>query len=301
MDLRRIGYFVAVVDHGGFGAAARALYVAQPSLSQAVARLEADLGVKLLDRSHGGVEPTDAGRDFLVHAREVLDRVADVEAASDRLRTDRARELRIATLGTLAIDPLPELVRAVRSELPAVAVRVDTARSREALVAAVRRGDADAGLTDLARSGPGLSTVPIVDQEIVLVTPEQLDLGPRVTVGDLSDLAMVAPPSDVDDVARTRHAFRGHRLRVVVECPDWNGVIQAVRSGIGAVLMARPVASTFFAPGQLVSVDPPIVRAVGVVHRSDDTLPTVAALVEAARSMNARATGVSSDGSNTTT
>jgi DNA-binding transcriptional LysR family regulator len=72
LDLARVRAFVAVVDEGHFGRAAAALSVSQQGLSKRVARLEAELGVRLLTRSAGGISLTGAGRRFLAPARGLL-------------------------------------------------------------------------------------------------------------------------------------------------------------------------------------------------------------------------------------
>lgn len=61
MDARQLEYFLAIVEHGGFSKAAAALHVAQPSLSQAMANLESDLGVSLFHRLGRGVVLSEAG------------------------------------------------------------------------------------------------------------------------------------------------------------------------------------------------------------------------------------------------
>ncbi|CAB3647699.1 LysR substrate-binding domain-containing protein [Trinickia soli] len=72
MDIRQLRYFVGIIEYGSLGKAAEKLYVAQPSLSQQIAKLEGDLGLTLLVRSPQGVKPTAAGQALYRHARLVI-------------------------------------------------------------------------------------------------------------------------------------------------------------------------------------------------------------------------------------
>src|SRR5215831_5888260 len=83
MDLRRLEYFLAVVEHGRVTAAAAALHVAQPSLSQAIRALERDLGVELFVRDGRGLTPTEAGRALVEPARQVLGDLSVARSAVD--------------------------------------------------------------------------------------------------------------------------------------------------------------------------------------------------------------------------
>src|SRR5216117_3407956 len=99
MTLQQLQYFLATVEHGSFSAAAEALHMAQPSLSEQVRRLEAELGVALFQRVGRGLVLTEAGRALRPHAERTL---ADAEAARDSVAD--VRELRggTASFGTWA-------------------------------------------------------------------------------------------------------------------------------------------------------------------------------------------------------
>ncbi|MGZ4676665.1 MAG: LysR family transcriptional regulator, partial [Acidimicrobiia bacterium] len=100
MDMRKLELFVAVVDAGGFTAAAAAVHVAQPSISLAVRELERELRTPLLVRSRRGVELTAAGRALLGPARRALREVANAAAAVDEVIGLRAGRLDVASLPT---------------------------------------------------------------------------------------------------------------------------------------------------------------------------------------------------------
>ena len=113
LDLRLVGYFVAVADHRHFGRAATALRVAQPSLSRQIRRLEQQIGVRLFDRTPQRTRLTEAGEVFLPRARALL-RSATQAIAQAR---DAAQPSRI-TIGYTTSMIITPAVRALRREHP---------------------------------------------------------------------------------------------------------------------------------------------------------------------------------------
>src|SRR5512135_2285951 len=101
MDLRQLRYAVAVVDHGGFTRAAEAMHVAQPSLSQSVRALEAELGTELFHRTPRSVVLTAAGEAFLGPARQALRDASNVQAAVAEVAGLQAGHLDVVCLPTL--------------------------------------------------------------------------------------------------------------------------------------------------------------------------------------------------------
>src|SRR5215475_9500598 len=110
MDLRQLGYVLAVVDEGGFTRGAAAAHVSQPSLSQAVRALERELGVELFHRAGRRVHLTAAGTVFVDAARAVVRDMATLNAAVDAVRGVVSGTLDLVALPTLAVDPLAALI-----------------------------------------------------------------------------------------------------------------------------------------------------------------------------------------------
>jgi DNA-binding transcriptional LysR family regulator len=137
---------VAVIDEGSFGRAALALYVSQPTLSNQVRALEAEIGGPLLERLPRGVRPTPTGEAMLPAARAAL-------AAAERARRSarmvlglQAGELDVATVGTVALGLLPPVLRRWRARHRARTVRLHEYRDGPTLAEAVAQGGADLGI-----------------------------------------------------------------------------------------------------------------------------------------------------------
>ena len=120
MDIRQLRQFIAVAEELNFHAAAKRLKMAQPPLSQAIKRLETQLGVRLLTRSRRLVILTQAGEAFLANARRTLMQLDRTEAVARQVDAGVAGSLRIAFVGSATYSRLFEVMQAFRLEFPSV-------------------------------------------------------------------------------------------------------------------------------------------------------------------------------------
>jgi DNA-binding transcriptional LysR family regulator len=134
MDLRRLEYFLAVVEHGRVTVAANELHVAQPSLSQAIRALERDLGAELFVRSGRGLSPTAAGLALVEPARRVLRDLAAARSAVGDVIELTAGWLDIAAHDRLGYDPLATVLAAFHRRHGGVPVRLHEPRTEDELV-----------------------------------------------------------------------------------------------------------------------------------------------------------------------
>ncbi|MFE7506172.1 LysR family transcriptional regulator [Promicromonospora sp. NPDC057488] len=190
LDLRLIRYFVAVAEHAGFGRAADALHLAQPSLSRQIQRLEHQLGARLLDRTPRGSVLTEAGAAFLPHARALL-----VQARRAASAAREASAARTFTLGYVGDSDVGEVARLLRARLPGTVVRTRYLDEMNA-VEALRDRTVDALIARLPLPAEGLRVVPLHRERRVLavstthpfagrasLTPGELDGEARVSCG----------------------------------------------------------------------------------------------------------------------
>ena len=289
MDLRQVEYVVAVVDHGGFTRASTALHVAQPSLSQGIRRLEAELGVRLFDRVGRGVHLTAAGAAFLGPARQLLRDRVEVHAAVAATRDLQLGTLQLVSLPTLAADPLAPLVGAIRRRHPGLEVVVREAASTAELVAMVRDGLAELGATDLTTAGPELVHVPITEQEILVAFPPGTER-PARSLRRLASVPLVVGPSGTSTRDLVDAAFRtaGLTPTIVVESGTREAIVPLLLAGAGAAFLHAPAAAEAAARGAVVSpVSPRLARPVGLVHAGRPLSPAAARFLALARNRSA--------------
>ncbi|MFC5744379.1 LysR family transcriptional regulator [Actinomadura rugatobispora] len=272
MELRLIEYFVAVVDHGGVTRAAQALYIAQPSLSQAIRTLERRLGVELFERTGRGLVLTRDGEAFTVPARRVLADLAHARAEVRDVARLGAGRLEIAALAALALDPLPALTAGLRGRHPGLLVTVLDCGGGPDVTSKVRSGEAEIGLLELPAATGALRTVELWAQETVLVLPPELAAGlpDPVPLHAVEDLPVVvesgAPPAG----------------RVVVECVHRQAVWELVRHGAGAAFLPRGFAEACLDDVAVRATLPAIRRRIGLVHRPGPLSPAARAFLDVA-------------------
>ena len=277
MDLRLLEYFLAVVNHGGITKAAKALYIAQPSLSQAIRKLERQLGVDLFDRSRRRLTLTPAGESLVVSARRIgldIERArAEVQAVQD-LASGR---LELAATPTLELDPLPELAGRLHRDHPGVLVSVVTPGGAAQVVNEVRQGRAELGLTELPVKAGTLRVCPLEAQEIILVLPPALaaDLPDPVPLDTLADVPLVTMDTGSGTMPETN-------AMVAVECAHRAAVLDLVRLGAGATFLPRRLAERYLRDVAVRSISPPLEQSIGLVFRPGPLSPAAQAFLRIA-------------------
>ena len=289
MDLRRLRLFLAVVDEGGFTAAARAVHVAQPAVSLAVRELEQELGTPLLVRSRAGVSLTPAGEALVAPARQALRDVETAAAAVAAVRGLVAGRLDIAALPTLAADPVAELVGRFHRGHPAVTVRLAAPNDTEELAEAVRSGASEVGLTDEAADAPGLVAHPLVEQALLAVSPprrrgEARDDRP-LRLARLAGTPLVLTPagSSLRAVVDAATTAAGVEPEVAVETAQREALIPLVLGGSGTTFLPPALARAAERLGATVRpTQPALRRTIVVVHRPGALGPAARAFLELA-------------------
>jgi molybdate transport repressor ModE-like protein len=193
MDVRQLSALVAIADHGTFSAAARALYTVQSNVSGHIAKLERELGVTLVDRTHGGL--TDEGTRVLERARRILNEMDDIAADMASVDAEPSGDARIGVIGTTARWLMPQLMTEITRTLPLVRPIVHEG-STSTLIPAVLSGQLNAAIIHLPVDDPELIIDPIFAEDLVLLAHSNHPLSTRTTMSiqELDDVPLLLPP-----------------------------------------------------------------------------------------------------------
>ncbi|MGD9704856.1 MAG: LysR family transcriptional regulator [Acidimicrobiia bacterium] len=286
MDLRQVEYVVGVVEHGGFTRGAAALHVAQPSLSQAVRRLEDELGAPLFARVGRRVELTPAGDAFLGPARQMLRAALEARGAVSAHVELVAGGLDLAALPTLVAEPLAGMIGTFRSRHPAVVVRVAETTSPHGVLELLRHGQCEIALTEAAGTVGDLVRIELGDQELMAVLPPgRVVDGRRFALGSLAAEALVLSPpgTSIRDLIETAFATIGATPVVAVETAQREAIIPLVVAGAGATVLPAPLAFDAEARGATIAgLEPRLWRTIGLVHRPRGLSPAARAFLDVA-------------------
>jgi DNA-binding transcriptional LysR family regulator len=146
MDVRQLKFFLAVVDQHGISRAAKHLRVAQPSLSQAIATFERELGLPLFHRIGRGLVLSEAGSALVGPARLVLRDLDEADATMRALKGLRGGRLDLVTMPSPGMEPLTTILTAFSRAHPDVTVNAEAAFTPEEVLALVRTGSAEIGV-----------------------------------------------------------------------------------------------------------------------------------------------------------
>ncbi len=273
MERRQLEYFVAVVERGGFTAAARALHVAQPSLSRSIANLERELGVELFHRVGRSALLSAAGEALAGRARLVLRDIDALRSAARAIGEGAAGRVEVAATSSSGLEPVTRIVAELREHHPGVTVSTTSALSAAEVVAMVAQGRCEAGVCGSSErpAAPGLVAHHLRDEELLLVVPPGTLGGKGRTVrrAELRGMRFVVPARTTAVRALfDRLAGTVGDMTVVAEVGDRSMVLPMVLRGIGAGLMPDGWADLAHRAGADVhGFDPPELLPQWLVHR----------------------------------
>jgi LysR family nitrogen assimilation transcriptional regulator len=264
VNLRRLKYFVKIVDIGSLTQAAEVLFIAQPALSQQLATLEGEVRQQLLVRTKRGVTPTEAGKVLYRHAQIILRQCeqarVDMEAAGEGLSGQVSVGLAPGTAASALSLPL---LRTVRARHPGILLYLNE-NYGTTLSELIMNGRMDLAVLYGDKAIHGLTFLPLLKEPLFLVGPASMPAPSQpVKLADLRDIELFLPRpyNVVRKLVDAAFVRAGMVPRVVAEIESAFTLTAAIADGLGATIlpasMAREVVASCGA-WQFPIVDPVI-------------------------------------------
>ena len=287
-DLNDLYFFAAVVEHGGFSAAGRALGIPKSRLSKRVSQLEERLGVRLLQRTTRRFVVTEVGERFLAHCKAVLEEAQAAQDAIDALQAEPRGVVRVSCPISLSQTVMTELLPEFLKTYPKVQVRLESSNRRvdllgEGVDIAIRvRSRLDAEATLVMRTF-GESRL------LAVASPKLLDgIGRPAQPLEMSQLPALSPYEHDAPQLWTLQDEQGASVEVPMKsrlvCGEFAVLMSSAQAGLGVTLLPEWIAAPAIKAGLLERVlpgwgTPPL--AMHFVYSSRrGLLPGVRALVD---------------------
>lgn len=288
MELRQLEYVVAVAEQMHFGRAAQTLSIGQPAVSQQVARLERELGVRLFDRSGRTLRLTAAGSRFIPQARAVLAAAEQARGVvADPVVGTASRTLRLGSSAGLG-ERLSHVLRALSDLLPDTSTELVSAPTR-ARLERVASGQLDAAFVRGVSYTPGIELIDVWSDQLMAALPADDDrAGSRpVRLADLATLPLRIVPRRLNaplvDLVLGACAAAGFTPVLGGHLDALQDLIAAIGSGSPSwTVIYEPQARTMRQPSvAFLPTQPAMIMPTRLAVRADATSREVAPLLRA--------------------
>ncbi len=208
VDSKQIQYILKVAECQNITRAAEQLYVSQPALSHFISKVEEELGARIFNRGTSPLTLTQAGERYVRTARMMMSLEESLKQDIENLRDCQTGEIVLGLSDMRATSLLPFVLPDFSRLYPNVKIRTVESSSRE-VEENVRRGAAEIGIIPLFDQGQDLASMPLYDEELVLVSPQDL----QSSRGSVRNWVSMEDVNEKDFVVLTR----GNRLRRAVD------------------------------------------------------------------------------------
>jgi DNA-binding transcriptional LysR family regulator len=272
MQLQDLHAFDLVAAERSFSRAAKKLHRTQPAVSQAIRRLEDELGERLFDRTSRNGALTEAGVLLREHAARILRLAAEAGDAVRELQQVRRGRVVIGANEAAVHSVLP-LVQRFAREHPHATVEVRRVPSRQIATELLAHA-LDFGVLTFQPPDKGLQSVSLGTDELVLLTHpgHALASRKRVSIEEVGRETVIAhnDPSPARERVLRLYERRHAAINIQIALPSLDGIKRAVEMGLGVAVLPRRCALTEIARGDLAAVKIPALsapRAVRIVFR----------------------------------
>jgi DNA-binding transcriptional LysR family regulator len=287
MELHQLRHFLAVAETASFTKGAERAAVSQPALSASVAKLEAELGVKLFERDKRRVVITRAGRKLIETAKTVVNTCNKAKSELKDIQADQG--LRLGVINTLPMRRVSLLLEQFAYNFPDISVLLQDAPSDD-IEALLNEGQIDVALTAISAHrgpNPAIKSRALYSEQYFVMVPSAHRMGARrsIKLAELENEPFVARSH-----CEGRHDFanileeKGIRLRTVCRTNQDGRALAFVDAGLGIAYLP----GKFESPGvtAVPIADFHYERTIGVCWRSQDETPAALSFVNFAETNN---------------
>lgn len=267
LKISQLRALVVIAEVGSFSDAALQLDLSQSAVSHAIATLEDELGVILLNRGRQGAVLTPVGAQITEEARRVLQSLENICKQAQLAKGLQSGQVRVAGFRSVATHILPMVIEQFCNKYPGISVTINEFQHYSQVEEELRQGRADFGFTYLPTSKEFEAFELLRDRYIVLLPPSAIPIPSPITWEQLTAYPLILPPPQ--DCCRDmidQHLARFNKLpQPAYEVKEDSTILSMVQRGLGASIMPQLAAEPI--PEDLLVLDLPVLleRVIGVI------------------------------------
>lgn len=274
LKISQLRALVAIADNGTFSDAALQLDLSQSAVSHAIATLEEELGVVLLNRGRQGAVLNPLGEAVVGEARHMMRSLEKIGQLAQQARGTQQGVVRISGFRSVATHILPEVIQRFRREYPGIQVKIEEHHHSHQVEQEVRQGHADIGFTYLPTSTEFEVWELMRDPYMLLLPPD----APAEQPSDWSTLAqyplILEPRGDgCRELIERYFAAAGQQVEPAYEVREDSTILSMVQQGLGAAIMAQLAAEPLPPKLTVAKLPVPMERIIGVIQLADALQP----------------------------
>ncbi|MEL6137346.1 MAG: LysR family transcriptional regulator [Cyanobacteria bacterium J06626_23] len=275
IKLSQLRALVAIATYGTFSDAALQLDLSQSAISHAIATLEDELGVILLNRGRQGAVLTPVGSEILTEAKHVLETLETITQKAQLAKGLRSGQVRVAGFRSVATHFLPPAIQQFRQQYPGITITINEFSHFHRVEDALRQGRADIGFSYLPTSDDFDTWELLHDDYIVLLPPSETNAPKQLTWKQLAQYPLIQTPLGDGCRYNIEQYLAQHqqRLDFAYEVREDSTIVSMVHRGLGATVMARLAAEPIPEDVIVAELPEPFERVLGVLMLADALQP----------------------------
>ncbi len=275
LKLSQLRALVAIAKTGTFSDAALQLDLSQSAVSHAIATLETELGVILLNRGRQGAVLTPVGEAITAEAQQILERLEKICQQAQLAKGLQSGQVRLGGFRSVATHILPAVIERFRHQYPGISVTIEEFNHYYHVEDYLRQGRIDIGVTYLPTSAEFDAWELLRDEYVVLLPPAAKPRDAQLTWEQLFSYPLIqTPPGDGCRYNIEQYLSRHDQdITFAYDVREDSTIVSMVRRGLGATIMAKLAAEPIPDDITVAQLPEPFERVIGVVTLVDALQP----------------------------
>ncbi|MCK1993711.1 LysR family transcriptional regulator [Peribacillus muralis] len=278
MDLRQLRYFITIVEEMSYSKAAKILHISQPSLSNAIMKLERENILQLLERNTRGIELTEAGAIFYSRSQDLLRRFSNMQVELEEMKQAGSGTISIGLIESFKIW-FPKIIRTFKRDHPKIHLKVREILGEEHVIDSLNQYQVHFTITNQPINDDKITSTPLYNEKFKLLVHKDDDLNEKevITFQDLLNKELIISTAGFQTRDEIMEAFKNEKVtpNIFYEIERLETACSLVDEGLGVTILPESyIKSVAYANTATLEINSKFLqRTVYIAYLKDRYLP----------------------------